>query len=111
MRRHFSLLCVLCVLVTLTAGCRKRPGEVPTNTSGPEATEAAASLGIDAKLLPAQQTLYEAITKFMTANQGRAAKDVEELVQKGFLKPLPPLPAGKRYHLEQRSAILSIVDN
>ncbi len=73
-------------------------------------TEAAPALGIQPADLPDQKALYEAITKYMTANQGRAAKDVEELVQKGFLKPLPPLPSGKRYHLDQRAAVLSILD-
>ena len=47
----------------------------------------------------------------MTLNGGRAAKNVEELVQRGLLKPLPALPPGKRYELDQRSAILTIVDN
>jgi hypothetical protein len=72
--------------------------------------EAAKGLGIQPADLPDQQVLYEAVTKYMSANQGRAAKDVEELVQKGFLKPLPPLPSGKRYHLDQRAAVLSILD-
>lgn len=72
--------------------------------------EAAASLGIQPADLPDQKVLYEAVTKYMSANQGRAAKDVDELVQKGFLKPLPPLPAGKRYYLDQRAAMLSILD-
>ncbi|MEN9576099.1 MAG: hypothetical protein RL514_3954 [Verrucomicrobiota bacterium] len=70
----------------------------------------AVSLGIPTNVLPDTVVLYEAITKHMTANQGRAAKDVEDLVAKGFLKPLPPLPPGKRYELNQRSAVLSIVD-
>lgn len=28
-----------------------------------------------------------------------------------FLKPLPALPSGKRYELDQRAAVLTIVDN
>ncbi len=72
--------------------------------------EAAAAAGIQPSALPKQQELYDAITKHMSANQGRAAKDVEELVKKGFLKPLPPLPPGKGYYLDQRAAVLSILD-
>lgn len=60
--------------------------------------------------LPDHKALYTAITKYMTANQGRAAKDVYQLVEQGYLKPLPALPPGKRYELDQRSAILTIVN-
>ncbi len=110
--RHVSLLAVLlATVVALSSGCRKRKAAATSAApSGPEATEAAASLGVDPKALPNHQVLYDAITKFMTANDGRAAKSVEELVQRGFLKPLPALPPGKRYELDQRSAILTIVD-
>ena len=90
------------------ASCRKKPA-APT-APGKPATEVAPALGIPTNALPSHAVLYEAITKHMTVNQGRAAKDVEDLVAKGFLKPLPPLPPGKRYHLDQRSAVLSIVD-
>lgn len=104
---------VLVVVVTIAAGCRKRRGgaDAASAASGPEASQAAESMGIDVKSLPSQQVLYEAITKHMTANQGRAAKSVDELVQRGFLKPLPALPPGKRYELDQRAAVLTIVDN
>ncbi|MSU28470.1 MAG: hypothetical protein EXS27_11220 [Pedosphaera sp.] len=60
--------------------------------------------------MPDHKTLYAAINKYMGANQGRAAKNLDELVEKGFLKPLPPLPSGKRYDLDQRSVTLTIVD-
>jgi hypothetical protein len=111
--RHVSFLSIVLAAAFLSsAGCRKRQGKPATSTpSGPEATEAAASVGIDPKALPSHQALYDAITKHMTLNGGRAAKNVEELVQRGLLKPLPALPPGKRYELDQRSAILTIVDN
>lgn len=103
---------VLVVAVTVAAGCRKRKNgaDAASSASGPEAAQAAESMGIDVKSLPSQQVLYEAITKYMTANQGRAAKGVDELVQRGLLKPLPALPPGKRYELDQRAAVLTIVD-
>ncbi len=44
------------------------------------------------------------------AERNRAAKSLDELVEKGFLKPLPALPPGKRYDLDQRSVTLTIVD-
>ena len=111
MRRHFSTLALALAVILVAGGCRKRKGSSSPPASGPEAAEAAAAMGLDAKALPSQQVLYEAITKYMTANQGRAAKGVDELVQRGFLKALPPLPPGKRYELDQRAAVLSIVDN
>lgn len=89
--------------------CRKQAATGDTMSKVP-IKEAAKELGIQPADLPDHAVLYEAITKFISANQGRAAQDVEELVKKGFLKPLPPLPAGKRYHLDQRAAVLSILD-
>lgn len=106
LRRLFLLL--LAVLAFASGGCRKKSVAVSPLT--PPATETAANLGIKPEALPSHQVLYDAITKHMTASQGRAAKDVNELVQKGYLKPLPELPPGKRYDLDQRSAILRIVD-
>lgn len=111
MSRFLQFVTILLAIIALTAGCRKRRGAAAPPPSGPEAAEAAASMGIDPKALPSQQALYEAITKYMTANQGRAAKGVDELVQRGFLKPLPALPPGKRYELDQRAAVLTVVDN
>lgn len=97
------------VCLALVACRKKKPAVAPA--AAIPASETAAALGIDAKALPSQQALYEAITKYMTANQGRAAKGVDELVQRGFLKPLPALPPGKRYELDQRAAVLTVVDN
>lgn len=111
MRSSVQIVALLLAFVMLTAGCRKRRGAAAAPPSGPEAVQAAESMGIDAKSLPNHQTLYDAISKYMMANNGRAAKNVDELVQRGFLKPLPALPPGKRYELDQRSAILTIVDN
>jgi hypothetical protein len=99
---------LLAVGVSLCA-CKKRSAPVEAMSKVP-IKEAASAIGIQPSDLPDHQALYDAITKYMTANQGRAAKDVDELVQKGFLKPLPPLPSGKRYHLDQRAAVLSILD-
>ncbi len=110
MRRLYCLSAILLTVAALAGGCRKRAKNATSPSSGPEASEAAASMGIDAKALPSQQALYDAIAKFMMANGGRAAKNVEELVQSGLLKPLPALPPGKRYELDQRAAILTIVD-
>ncbi len=102
-----SLLSLLLGTCLGVAGCRKK-GQ--SNAPVIPASEVAASVGVKPADLPSQKVLYDAIAKYMSQNQGRAAKDVDELVQKGFLKPLPPLPAGKRYELDQRSTVLSIVD-
>ena len=60
--------------------------------------------------MPSQQTFYHAIQKYMNEHQGRAAKDVNELVEKGYLPALPPPPPGKRYELDQRFNILKVVN-
>lgn len=109
----FRVLAVGCLAATLAGllGCKKKAGFADAEMiSVPAAQQTAPALGIDPKSLPSTDVLYTAITKYMTANQGRAAKDVNELVEKGFLKPLPPLPPGKRYYLDQRGATLKIVD-
>lgn len=100
----------LCFFLCLTClpGCRKKQTDA-IKAQAP-ASEVAASVGVQTADLPTQEVLYKAITKYTTANQGHAAKDVEELVAKGYLKPLPALPPGKRYYLDQRSAVLKIGD-
>ena len=60
--------------------------------------------------LPSQQVLYDAIQKYIAEHQGRAAKDVDELVSRGYLPKLPPPPSGKKYLLNQRFATLDLVD-
>ena len=101
----FTLLLIL--LVSLSACRNKAPAQ---NSAVPPAEEVAAKLGVQPSALPNRDALYEAITKYMAANKGRAAKDVNELVEKGFLKPLPALPPGKHYELDQRGATLKILD-
>ena len=105
------ILGLLAAAIAGLSGCKRKASDnVPANQNTPPATQTAPSLGIKPEDFPSHQALYDAITKYMTANQGRAAKNVDELVAKGFLKPLPALPPGKRYDLDQRSAILKIVD-
>ncbi|NBR86363.1 MAG: hypothetical protein EB141_02740 [Verrucomicrobia bacterium] len=99
---------LLAIMLASFCACRKKaPAQ---DLAVPPAEEVAAKLGIQPAMLPNRDALYDAITKFMMANKGRAAKDVHELVEKGFLKPLPTLPPGKRYELDQRGATLRIVD-
>lgn len=107
--RSFKLAGFAFLVCLALVACRRGKATPPTNAV--PATESAASLGIQPTDLPDHKTLYAAINRYMAANQGRAARDIEELVQKGFLKPLPALPKGKRYDLDQRSALLTIVDN
>ncbi len=104
--RLFGLVSM--ILVCGTSGCRKK--SAPVSPLIPPATETASAIGLKPEDLPNHKALYDAITKYMAANQGRAAKDIHELVAKGYLKPLPPLPPGKHYDLDQRSAILRIMD-
>ncbi len=59
--------------------------------------------------LPSRDEIYVATRKF-AMEQRRPAKDIEELVQKNYLAPLPPLPPGKKYLLNQRGASLQVVD-
>ncbi len=104
--KDFAIL--LLMVATLLPACRKKSG--PPASTTPPAEQVAAQFGVDPTALPSQAVLYDAISRYMAANQGRAAKDVKELVEKGFLKPLPALPPGKRYDLDQRGVTLRIVD-
>jgi hypothetical protein len=109
MRYQLFLWVFLSFTIGLSAGCRKRTNRTEGGVRVP-AAEVAASVGVQPQDLPSQQALYDAITKYMSTHNGRAARDVEELVQTGLLKPLPKLPANKRYELDQRAAVLGIVD-
>lgn len=109
MNLRFRVLLSLVACACLLPACRRKREEAPAVMV--PASEVAASVGVQTAELPSQKVIYEAISKYMAANGGRAAKDVNELVQKGFLKALPALPPGKRYELDQRSAVLAIVDN
>lgn len=104
----FKTACWVCLVCLTLVACRR--GKSSSATSAVPASETAVALGIQPSALPDHQALYAAINKYMGANQGRAARDLDELVQKGFLKPLPPLPPSKRYDLDQRSVTLTIVD-
>lgn len=106
--KPFKLAGWTCLVCLTLVACR-RSKSAPAANAVP-ASESAAALGIQPSALPDHKTLYAAITKYMGANQGRAAKSLDELVEKGFLKPLPALPLGKRYDLDQRSVTLTIVD-
>lgn len=104
-----ALLPLLLVIpgVSLSA-CRKKA--TAPSVAAPPAELVAAQVGIDPSTLPSRDVIYAAISKYMAANKGRAAKDVNELVEKGYLKPLPALPSGKGYELDQRGATLKIAD-
>lgn len=106
--RSFKLAGWSCLVCLTLVACRKGKSAVGQNAV--PASESGVAMGIQPADLPDHKALYAAINKYMAANQGRAAKDVEELVQKGFLKPLPALPPGKRYELDQRSVTLTIAD-
>ena len=58
---------------------------------------------------PSRDEIYEATRKF-GMEQRRPAASLEELVSKGYLKPIPPPPPGKKYVLNQRGASLMVVD-
>jgi len=108
----FKTLLVFCaVLVVLATGCRKRTlaaqsgGEV-ISQPGPS-TKAAA--GTTEARIPTQEDIYQATRKYMERNK-RPAATAEELVAAGLLAPLPPVPPGKKYVLDQRAASLLLVD-
>ena len=109
-------------LVITLAGCGKqeeaplpKPAIRPAIAKPPPVPQAStpAVPEVDATregALPGQQVVYLAIQKYTSEHQGRAAKDVGELVSKGYLPELPPPPSGKKYVLDQRFAILKVVD-
>lgn len=59
--------------------------------------------------LPQHNELFNAFYKFVS-DKGRVARNVEELVSAGYLAPLPPPPPGKKYHLDNQSLALRVVD-
>jgi len=59
--------------------------------------------------LPGRDEIYEATRKFGMDHK-RQASSLEELLSKGYLNPIPPAPAGKKYVLNQRGASIMVVD-
>lgn len=59
--------------------------------------------------LPSRDEIYEATRKF-GMDFKRPASGIEELVSRGYIKPIPPPPPGKKYVLNQRGASLMVVD-
>ena len=122
MKPRMGILPVGLVLALTLAGCSKEAAPPPQRVTTPVLAEpppatpsspgetTPAPTPVRAASLPSHQVLYDAIQKYMFEHQGRAAKDVHELVAKGYLPSLPPPPPGKKYDLNQRSAVLQVVD-
>lgn len=94
---------VVCVVAFF--GCKKK--RLQAAGAGDSVVAIEGAKGSD---FPTADELYKAVNKYMAANQGRAAKNLDELIAKGYLKPVPPPLAGKRYELDQREMTLRLVD-
>ena len=63
----------------------------------------------DPKGMPDQDFIYNTTARFLL-EQKRPAKDLEELIATGYMPKLPPPPPGKKYVLNQRAAMIQLVD-
>ncbi len=59
--------------------------------------------------IPDADFIYNTTRRFMQ-EQKHPAKDLEELIAKGYMPPLPAPPPGKKYVLNQRAAMIQLVD-
>jgi hypothetical protein len=64
---------------------------------------------IDDKGIPDSSFIYVTTRRFLQ-EQKRPARDLDELITMGYMPPLPKLPPGKKYILNQRAASIQIVD-
>ena len=113
---------LLLLLALLLAGCKKDESppspaqadtgnkEVEIKLDAPAAlTQPIAPPKINDRGLPDADFIYNTTRRFLM-EQKHPAKDLEELLAKGYMPPLPPLPPGKKYILNQRAAMIQIVD-
>jgi hypothetical protein len=125
MTRKF--LACTCAFAAFAAACRKEPipepppasvtappprtgsQPQPPNSSAAEGQPSAPIPQRSENEMPGRDEIYNATRRY-AMEQRKNVMTVEDLVSKGYLKPLPPPPPGKRYLLNQRGASISIVD-
>ncbi|GDY24020.1 hypothetical protein LBMAG56_53670 [Verrucomicrobiota bacterium] len=114
------LLIVTASVAPLTTGCKNDeppppPPKVETGAKEVEITidrapaAALAAPKLNNQGIPDADFIYNTTRRFME-EQKRPAKDLEELVAKGYMPPLPAPPPGKKYVLNQRAAMIQLVD-
>lgn len=86
-RRLAVLMLALCL-----AGCGR-----PKGTPDPQNPAAATQTPIEATLVELTQTVRK-----YAMEQQKAPKDLQELVDKGYLKQVPQPPAGKKFVLTKK---------
>jgi len=64
---------------------------------------------IDDKGIPDSNFIYLTTRRFLQ-EQKRSARDLDELISMGYMPPLPKLPPGKKYLLNQRAATIQVVE-
>ena len=114
-------IAVLVPLVFLAGGCKK---EEPAPPSLPAQAEAesreielkpdkapivVAAPKVDDRGIPDANFIYQTTRRFF-AEQKRSPKNLEELIAKGYMPPLPTPPPGKRYVLNERAAMIQLQD-
>lgn len=117
-----KVACFLALLACLPAACKKEeppPTDPQADTGNKEVelkldkssspTPPIAPPKINERGLPDLDFIYHTTRRFLV-EQKRQAKDLDELIAMGYMPPLPPLPPGKKYNLNQRSAMIEIVD-
>ena len=115
------LLLAAAFVVALATACTKEepvvapPAPVDTGTKEVELNldkKSATALPpptFDPKGMPDQDFIYNTTARFVL-EQKRPAKDLEELIATGYMPKLPPPPPGKKYVLNQRAAMIQLVD-
>jgi hypothetical protein len=95
------------------AAAAATPDEAPIPEGDPEAMRQQALLKMKPAQgdgeMPTQKSLIWAIDRW-EERYPSLPKDVNDLVAKGLLKPLPPPPAGKKYQLDAHNRELTVVN-
>ncbi len=117
----FRPLVALVFAVVLAAACQKDepppPPPAPADVGNKEvelkidaqARQPIAPPKLNDKGLPDIDFIYQTTRRFLD-EQKRPARDLEELIALGYMPKLPPPPPGKKYILNQRAAMIQIVD-
>ena len=118
--RHTRPVLVATFVLALVTACKKEeplPAPPAKIDTGKEVElnldhKPAAALpppNLDAKGLPDMDFIYNTTARFLI-EQKRPAKDLEELIAMGYMPKLPPPPPGKKYVINQRAAMIQLVD-
>jgi hypothetical protein len=113
--KALSLFTVIIALVL--AGCSKKDSPQPQDSgtsSGNPVTAPADYLGTAAKAKTSAAKTVDLVSvsqaiKMFEAAEARSPKNLDELVEKGYLKKLPTPPAGMKFHYDPSTTQVKLV--